>query len=691
MFPFGVTFYPDQWPKDTWEKEFLRISESGFNIVRFGEMAWNWVEPEDGKFDFTDMDMAMDLADKYGLKVVLGIGTSQAPPWLIKKFPHIRPVAHDGTLYPEYGPRPNVCRNNIMFKNLAEIYIKKIVRRYSKHPALLMWQIDNEPVYPPLDVAELKDYCHCHDTKDAFVRWAKEKYGTIEEANRIWGMKFWTAEFSDFSEITPPKGGMWEAVSPHIFLDWYRFKTESLHEWLKWMKSKVRELDKKHKIGTNGFIGICPRVPDHDRLAEGLDWYGWDIYPAGGRLEPRNLAMMADLWRSYTFERETEFHVTELQGGPNVRWGFKDHVHGPEIRLWTHQVAAHGARGILYHAWRPPLFGSEVGGFGILNSAGGRTERLTSIERAGKEIKSVEETLSQHKLMPQVAIAYLRSSEVETFQEQGPARNISGQWSGVREDIGVTHSLSSLSGAHIVLWNHYNPVAFIFERQLEENSLPFQAIFLPNPYLLREKHVKVLKKYVYDGGILITEARFGMKNEHGHLNEKPFLEGLVDITYDHSEIIEDSLQIPDLGLKAIGFRDVVTAKEGIVCGYRDGKPAIIEKTMGRGKVIYATFSLFLTLSKYPSEKAIEYLRSRLPSPPITIEGSDDVEATFWEDTTPIVYLINHGNKSSEVKVTVPKKFIKAQELIKKENYKIENEKIVLPLEEREVKILHLSA
>ena len=45
MFPFGVTFYPDQWPRENWENEFLKISESGFNVVRFGEMAWNWVEP----------------------------------------------------------------------------------------------------------------------------------------------------------------------------------------------------------------------------------------------------------------------------------------------------------------------------------------------------------------------------------------------------------------------------------------------------------------------------------------------------------------------------------------------------------------------------------------------------------------------------------------------------------------------
>lgn len=691
MFPFGVTFYPDQWPEERWEDEFSKISQSGFNTVRFGEMAWNWVEPREGKFNFSGMDLAMKLADKYGLKVILGIGTSQAPQWLIRKYPSARPVAHDGTLYPEYGPRPNICRDNPDFRKLAERYLQKIVKRYCKHPALLMWQIDNEPVYPPLDVAELKDYCHCPHTSEAFRMWAQKKYGTIDEANRVWGMKFWTAEFSDFSEVIPPRGGMWEAVSPHIFLDWYRFKTDSLREWTRWMKARVRKLDGRHKIGTNGFIGICPRVPDHDALAEGLDWYGWDIYPAGGRLSSMDVAMMADLWRSYTFDRDTEFHVTELQGGQNVRWGFQDYVSGSEIRLWTHQMISHGARALLYHAWRPPLFGSEVGGFGILSTSGDRTERLSSIEMALKEIKILEEAFSENRIMPQVAIAHLRTSEVETFQEQGPSRAVSGQWAEVRDHLGVMHSLDSISGAHSVLWSQFNPVAFIFERHLEQNNLPFHALLLPNPYTLKDKHVKVLKKYVYDGGILITEARFGVKDENGHLLETPRLEGLLDITYDHGEIIEEPLSVPELGLKASGFRDIISAKEGIVFSFSDGTPAVIEKRLGKGKVIYAAFSLFLSLKRDPSRKAVDYLRRHLPSPPIKLEGTGEIEATYWEGASPIIYLINHGEARENVPLSIPKKYGKAEELLKGTALNCEGGKLDLSFEEDEIKVIRLTS
>ncbi len=86
-FKFGVTFYPDQWPQSYWEQAFSEIAKAGFNLVRFGEMAWNWIEPQKDQFNFEELDKALKLAQKHGIKVILGIPTSQAPHWLIKEHP----------------------------------------------------------------------------------------------------------------------------------------------------------------------------------------------------------------------------------------------------------------------------------------------------------------------------------------------------------------------------------------------------------------------------------------------------------------------------------------------------------------------------------------------------------------------------------------------------------------------------
>lgn len=689
-FPFGVTFYPDQWPKDYWDRAFSEIAATGFSVVRFGEMAWDWIEPSDGAYDFKGMEEALDTASKHNIKVLLGIPTSQAPMWFIKKYPAARPVDNDGIPYPEYGPRPNVCKNNPDYLRHAERLLKTMVKKFRKHVAVWMWQLDNEPVYAPLDSTTQKDYCHCKATESSFRDWAKAKYRGLKELNEAWGTKFWTCSLGSFSELTPPRAGVWDAGNPHIFLDWFRFKSDSLNRFLNWEKSLVEKIDPNRKVGTNGFIGICSRVPDHDVLSGGMEWYGLDIYPKGGSMSPADIARSADLWRGFTFRRECEFHVTELQGGNNVRWGHPDHVNGEEIRIWTHQMVAHGAKTILYHNWRTPLFGSETGGFGILNSDGSPSNRLEQIRIAIQEVNKIYPELSRHVLEPKIAIAYLRNSEIQTYQEQGPSRAISGQWTPVKDDIGLLYSINSVCGAHKLVWDHFDPIEFIFERHLDEGILPFEVILLPNPYLLTEKQAKVLKKYIYDGGILITESRFGLKDGTGRLYEKPLIATYFDIEYDHTETIKDKVQISSLEAVAYGFRDIVGSQSGIMASYDDGNPAIIEKKIGKGKLIYATFSLFSGILKEGNGRISDLIKEQLPVPEIRITNSKDVEMVQWTGTrSTILYMMNHSGNSDSSIVKLPKKFTAAKDILADKEQPINSSSIFMEFKPYEVKVLLL--
>jgi len=586
MFPFGVTYYPDQWPQDTWDETFRQIKAAGFNIVRFGEMAWDWLEPSPGKFSFKELDKAMDLCQKHGLKVLLGIPTSQVPPWFHRKFPGSQPVAQDGTLYPEYGPRPNICKDNSNYRRLATRLATKIAARYAKHPALFGWQLDNEPVYPPLDHTTSNDYCHCEHSRKAFIAWAKNKYGSVKNINEAWGMKFWTNTLAEYDDIRTPKAGIWEAVPPAVFLDWFRFKTESIKSWIEHLAALVRKVDKKHKVGTNGFVGICTRTPEHNLIPANLDWYGLDVYPTGGKMDKHGLAFILDLWRSFTRGTRAEFHITELQGGQNVRWGNPKYVEGSEIKGWVDSALKHGAKAILFHAWRPPLFGAETGGFGILKADGSSTKRLEAIKSIAKQrISNIEFRISN------IAIAFLRSSEVQTYQEQGPPRAIAGQWEAARADIGLTHSLDSASGAHrIASGNGKIPVDFIFERDLDNGRLDYKVILLPNPYILSKKQYKNLKDWINKGGLLITEARFGLKDEQSRLYEKPLLEDLFGITYEYTEPT------------AKGFFDKIAGQAK--------KEVVIEKKVGQGRAIYVNASLFLQI-KNGDKKWVKWLASQL--------------------------------------------------------------------------------
>ncbi|MEE8637928.1 MAG: beta-galactosidase trimerization domain-containing protein, partial [Candidatus Margulisiibacteriota bacterium] len=191
---------------------------------------------------------------------------------------------------------------------------------------------------------------------------------------------------------------------------------------------------------------------------------------------------------------------------------------------------------------------------------------------------------------PPIAIAYLHTSEVQTYQEQGPPRGVAGQWEPVRSDIGMMYSLHSMSGAHLAVYKKGKTIDFIFERDLDSGDLPYQTILVPNPYLLSKKQYNNLKKWINAGGTLIAEARFGLKDENGHLYPNPLLEDLLGVIYEYTEPTRK------------GFLDSLKGKPK--------RSQITVKKIGKGKVIYANFSIFLEI-KNGSKKWLKAIRRQV--------------------------------------------------------------------------------
>ena len=102
----GVYYYPEQWPESEWARDLGKMAEMGFEFTHFGEFAWAFLEPSDGRFDFAWLDRAVDLAAKAGLKVILCTPTPCPPAWLGEKYPEIYLVGADGRRM-EHGTRAN--------------------------------------------------------------------------------------------------------------------------------------------------------------------------------------------------------------------------------------------------------------------------------------------------------------------------------------------------------------------------------------------------------------------------------------------------------------------------------------------------------------------------------------------------------------------------------------------------------
>ena len=92
----GVSYYPEQTPKESWPIDFQKMKDAGIKRIRIGEFAWSSLEPEQGDFNWNWLDDAIELAGDFGIQVVLCTPTAAPPVWLSEKHPETLPVNEVG-------------------------------------------------------------------------------------------------------------------------------------------------------------------------------------------------------------------------------------------------------------------------------------------------------------------------------------------------------------------------------------------------------------------------------------------------------------------------------------------------------------------------------------------------------------------------------------------------------------------
>lgn len=127
---YGVTFSAPsaEWVTGDWRDAYDAILEDlGVKRLRLSAY-WNIIEPADGKFDFSGLDYQMDRAAEEGAQVILAVGR-KLPRW---------PECHTpewAAGWPEQQQQARV---------MAMLVV--VIERYQDHPALRMWQLENEPL-----------------------------------------------------------------------------------------------------------------------------------------------------------------------------------------------------------------------------------------------------------------------------------------------------------------------------------------------------------------------------------------------------------------------------------------------------------------------------------------------------------------------------------------------------------------
>ncbi|MGB9611256.1 MAG: beta-galactosidase, partial [Bryobacteraceae bacterium] len=367
--------------KEAWRADIRRIRDLGFRTFRCW-VDWASAEPEPGHYDFSTLDVLLELAEEEGMRVFVQVYMDSAPEWVGRQFPDSLFVSSNGqAVQPESAP--GYCRDHPAVRRADTAFYRALAQHAARSRALIGWDLWSEPhvinwanpTYIPNP-----EFCFCPHTKRRFREWLKKRYATLEALNRAWYRRYRAWE-----EVEPNR--LSTILSYTDYIDWKMFLAdklgEDLHERHEAVKQAApRTVATSHAAGVGLFSSPhwWEGQSDDWIMARQVDYYGTSFYPKHSAFvdrEPSWRAALLDFARSFGFaEGRSGFVIGELQAGfGTVALNVSPEVTAADIRMWAWSALARGAKGIHFYAFYPMSTGYESGGFGLIGLDGTITER----------------------------------------------------------------------------------------------------------------------------------------------------------------------------------------------------------------------------------------------------------------------------------------------------------------------------
>lgn len=494
MHTVGVDFYPEHWNRKTWPVYARQMRKAGFNVVRLAEFAWGFMEPEEGRYDFSLFDGALQVLGKEGIKAILCTPTAVMPAWLAQKYPEALFQHANGTRK-VWGVRKDACFTSGAFRLLSERITTAMAEHFGTHPGVIGWQTDNE----------FGDYpCYCPTCVKAFRQWCRNRYGTIEELNRAWGTHFWGHVYYRWDEIVFPEHA--PQHHPGHLLDWQRFGSWVTARFQSDQIRILRRLAPKHFI-THNCMGLFSGL-DYYELARELDVVGFDNYPVWGP-PPKSITyesgQACDVMRGL---KRKNFWIIEQTAGP-CGWGETGrNVRPGELRKVAFQSVGHGADATIWFRWRTCTVGREQYWHGLLGHDGKAGRRYREAARTAADLHRIEKLLDGTTVQARVAFLY----------DYDSIWSVKFQRSYDKADYQTN------------LRRYYNALV---RRGLNVDMVRpgtpldgYPVVVAPMLHVMPDALARRLVEFVADGGILVTDHRTGVKDANNKCHERT-LPGLL--------------------------------------------------------------------------------------------------------------------------------------------------------------------
>ena len=377
----GAAYYPEDWPLEQMDEDIRLMKEAGVNIARIGEFAWSRMEPEEGKFDFDWLHMAVDKLAAADIAVIMGTPTCTPPVWLTERYPEVLFMHTNGTRA-KHGARRHACPTSRTYRMHCERIVTKLAEEFGHDEKVIGWQIDNEfhslsPALRP---------CVCPECVKKFQEMMRDRFGTIDKLNEAWGTGLWSQTYQSFEQIPTPDPETWH--HPSLLTAWQEFYSAAYVDFAKQQADILHRLATQ-PVGTDmmPFIGV-----HYGHMHKFLDVVMFNHYHTMENLW--QVGLWFDLCRTV---KNRPFWNTETQtcwNGSVTANGYKE----PGFcRANSWLPIAMGGEANLYWLWRQHWSGQEIMHGSVISSCGRPLHIFGEVQETANGFAAAAEFINKTK------------------------------------------------------------------------------------------------------------------------------------------------------------------------------------------------------------------------------------------------------------------------------------------------------
>ena len=326
----------------------------------------------------------------------------------------------------------------------------------------------------------------------------------LDALNAAYGLDYWSNRINAWEDFPDVRG----TINGSLGSEWDKFRRSLVTEFLSWQADIVREYKRDDQFVTHNLdfdwgpgwsYGLQPAV-DHFDVAKVLDVAGTDIYhPTEDALTGREIAFGGDMTRSV--KGGQNYLVLETQAQGQMGWL----PYPGQLRLQALSHIASGADGVMYWHWHSTHNGFETYWKGVLSQDFEPNPTYLEAAEVGKELAQAGDSL--HGIQKDNKVAVLVSNESLTALD----------WFGI--ETGFPSELGGSIGYNDVLRWVYDT---LFDLNIEVDFVDaeqgdltgYSMVVAPALYVASREMLDKLRRYVEDGGNLVSTFRSFVTNEH---------------------------------------------------------------------------------------------------------------------------------------------------------------------------------